>query len=81
MDTDNGLGEKLLTPQDVADYLGIPVTTLHYWRRTGEGPVGIRVGRLLRYEPEAVRRYRDAAKTPGRREPVVIPHHSGSIPA
>ncbi len=62
MDTNTGLGENLLTPRAVADYLGIPVTTLHYWRRTGEGPAGMRVGRLLRYTPESVRQWRDAAQ-------------------
>lgn len=62
MTNNKGLGEKLLSPQDVADYLGIPVTTLHFWRRTAQGPQAIRVGRLLRWEPETVRLWLQEAR-------------------
>ncbi|MFZ0013294.1 MAG: helix-turn-helix domain-containing protein [Acidimicrobiia bacterium] len=39
----------LLSPQQVAEYLGIPVATLHQWRYRREGPPGFRVGRHVRY--------------------------------
>jgi excisionase family DNA binding protein len=40
---------KLLTLQEVADYLSIPAATLYAWRHKGTGPRGIRVGRHIRY--------------------------------
>jgi excisionase family DNA binding protein len=49
--------ERLLTADEVAEYLGIPVATLYQWRHKGSGPAAYRVGRYLRYEPTAVRRW------------------------
>lgn len=47
--------EPLWTPTDVAAYLSVPVQTLYQWRRKHTGPPCRRVGRHLRYEPNAVR--------------------------
>ena len=41
--------EQLLSPQEVADWLGVPVATVYRWRQTGGGPPGYRVGRHVRY--------------------------------
>ncbi len=41
--------EKLLTVEDLAEYLGVPVATLYAWRYRRQGPPGFRVGRHLRY--------------------------------
>ena len=41
--------EKLLTVEDLAEYLGVPVATLYAWRYHRQGPPGFRVGRHLRY--------------------------------
>jgi excisionase family DNA binding protein len=41
--------DQLLTAQQLADYLGVPVATLYQWRWRGEGPPGFRVGRHVRY--------------------------------
>ncbi len=49
--------EPLWTVQDVSDYLGVPVATLYDWRGKDYGPKGKRVGRYLRYEPDAVRQW------------------------
>ncbi len=46
--------EKLLTVAEVAEYLGVPVRTIYAWRTRSEGPVGIRVGRHIRYRPSSV---------------------------
>ncbi len=43
------LGDHLVTPGQLADYLGLPVATLYAWRYHGDGPPGFRVGRHLRY--------------------------------
>ncbi|MCG3040262.1 helix-turn-helix domain-containing protein [Streptomyces sp. S1A] len=49
----------LATPQELADYLGVPVSTLHQWRWMGIGPKGVRVGRHLRYRWGDVDRWLD----------------------
>jgi predicted DNA-binding transcriptional regulator AlpA len=49
--------ERYLGPADVAELLGVPVATLYQWRSRRIGPPGFRVGRYLRYDPEAVRRW------------------------
>lgn len=45
---------QLMTPKELAEFLGVPIATLYQWRHKGEGPAGIRVGRHLRYRPEVV---------------------------
>jgi excisionase family DNA binding protein len=47
-------GDKLMSPTDVSEMLGIPVHTLYRWRYKGDGPTGYRVGRHVRYRREAV---------------------------
>lgn len=44
----------LMSPQEVADYLGVPVRSVYHWRHQGEGPAGFRVGKHVRYRPEDV---------------------------
>lgn len=44
----------LLTPEQLSEFLGIPVGTIYQWRYTGTGPVALKVGRHLRYRPEDV---------------------------
>ena len=41
--------EQLMTIQELARYLGVPVGTLYQWRYRREGPPGFRVGRHVRY--------------------------------
>ena len=41
--------DRLLTVEDLADYLGVPVATMYAWRYRHQGPPGFRVGRHLRY--------------------------------
>jgi len=57
---------RLLSPEDLAAYLAVPLATVYRWRYRGEGPTGYRVGRHVRYKLEDVeawlegRRDRDA---------------------
>jgi excisionase family DNA binding protein len=46
--TDSGATE-FLSPQGLADYLGVPVGTVYQWRYRGVGPRGSSVGRHVRY--------------------------------
>lgn len=41
--------DQLLSVEDLAEYLAVPVTTLYQWRYRREGPPGFRVGRHIRY--------------------------------
>jgi len=42
--------EKLMTPQEVADFIGVSVETLNVWRATRRYKLPyIKVGRLVRY--------------------------------
>lgn len=41
--------DRLLSPQELAAYLGVPLATVYGWRYRGNGPPGIRIGRHLRY--------------------------------
>ena len=41
--------DRLLTVDDLAEYLGVPVATLYAWRYHRQGPPGFRVGRHIRY--------------------------------
>ncbi|MGH8826017.1 MAG: helix-turn-helix domain-containing protein [Jiangellaceae bacterium] len=39
----------LLSIEDLAAYLGVPVTTISDWRVDGKGPCGVRVGRHVKF--------------------------------
>ncbi len=41
--------DRLLTVEDLADYLGVSMATLYQWRYRQQGPTGFRVGRHVRY--------------------------------
>ena len=42
-------GDELLSMQEAADIVRVPVATLRYWRHLGTGPRSFRVGRSVRY--------------------------------
>ena len=42
-------GDELMTMQEVADIVRVPVATLRYWRHLGTGPRSFRIGRSVRY--------------------------------
>lgn len=48
---------RLLTVQELAEYLGVPVATLYQWRHRREGPPGFRVGRHVRYRWSDVQKW------------------------
>ncbi|MDG9677597.1 helix-turn-helix domain-containing protein [Micromonospora sp. DH14] len=47
--------DRLWTVEDVSAFLGVPVGTLYQWRHRRFGPPAAKVGRHLRYDPQAVR--------------------------
>lgn len=40
---------RLLSSEELAEYLGVPVTTIYRWRCSGTGPRGFSVGRHTKY--------------------------------
>jgi excisionase family DNA binding protein len=49
--------ERLMSPGEVARFLGVPLHTLYRWRSRGDGPPGYRLGRHLRYRVDDVERW------------------------
>jgi len=47
--------ERLWSVDEVSCFLGIPVATLRAWRCQGRGPVSVKLGRHVRYDPDNVR--------------------------
>ena len=48
-----------ISPEDVARKLGISVKTVYKWSKQGRLPT-MRYGYTLRFDPDAIERYRDA---------------------
>jgi excisionase family DNA binding protein len=46
--------ERLMTLPELSEMLGVSIETLYGWRHRGEGPVGYRIGRHVRYRRSAV---------------------------
>jgi excisionase family DNA binding protein len=49
--------ERMLSPAELAEELRVPLKTLYAWRTKGEGPVGYRIGRHIRFKREDVDRW------------------------
>ena len=57
--------DELLTVQQLAELLKVPVATVYRWRYRGDGPRGIRVGRYVRYRLSDVEAFLDSRLDPG----------------
>ena len=60
--TDTNTYEEVRLPQlmslrEVAEYLGVPPSSVYYWRQNGGGPPGFLVGRQLRFRAADVDRW------------------------
>ena len=49
--------EPLMSPGEVARFLGLPLRTIYRWRSRGDGPRGYRVGRHVRYRARDVEQW------------------------
>lgn len=47
----------LMTTSEVATELRVPASTVRYWRQTGYGPKGVRIGRRVLYERRELERW------------------------
>lgn len=52
--------DPLLSIEDLAEYLGVPVTTIYDWRVDGKGPCGVRVGRHVKFTQRDVQAWIEA---------------------
>jgi predicted site-specific integrase-resolvase len=46
--------ERLLTPKEVAEFLGVSVSSLAYYRHVGRGPRWIKVQKHCRYRAKDI---------------------------
>jgi excisionase family DNA binding protein len=54
------MSSELLTPDEVADLLGVSVQTLASWRTTGRYELPyVKIGRLVRYRADALEEFLD----------------------
>ncbi|KQS22384.1 AlpA family transcriptional regulator [Frigoribacterium sp. Leaf186] len=60
---DSMLHNEYLTLQQLSAYIQIPVRTIHYLRKKGDGPVGRKVGRSVRFSRAAVDAWFDGLPT------------------
>lgn len=50
----------LASPEELSDFLGVPVKTLYQWRHRGTGPKVTKVGRHIRYRWKEVEAWLDS---------------------
>jgi excisionase family DNA binding protein len=53
----NSESHNVLSIQEVAKLLNVPVSTIYGWKRRGEGPPYYKVGRKLRYRKSDARKW------------------------
>lgn len=58
--------DRLMSAEEVAAFLNVPVATLYQWRHHGVGPRGMRVGRHLRYRRQELEAWLDTRTAPSR---------------
>ena len=51
--------ERLMTVEELAAYLRVPVNTIYRWRTQNYGPVGRRMGKHVRFRESDVMRWVD----------------------
>lgn len=56
--------KQLLSPEDLAEYLGVPLATVYRWRARRTGPPGMKVGRHVRYRLAEVEGWLDSQADP-----------------
>jgi excisionase family DNA binding protein len=56
--------QRLLSAEELAAYLRVPVSTLYVWRTRGNGPQALKVGRHLRYRSDDVEDWLERRKVP-----------------
>jgi predicted DNA-binding transcriptional regulator AlpA len=55
---------RILTPAQVSEMTGLAQSTLANWRTLGKGPTWFKIGRLVRYDAEAVDAWLNGLQAP-----------------
>lgn len=58
-----GSTDEILTTEQLADYLQVPVATIYRWAYQRTGPVALKIGRHRRYRMSAVQAWLDQQQT------------------
>lgn len=54
--------EPLLNINELADYLGVPISTIYDWRTNGKGPRAYRFGKRIMFGVSDVRAWMDTMR-------------------
>ena len=54
---------QLLSVEELATLLRVPVSTVRYWRLRGEGPKPLKIGRRVRFDAAEVARWIDRQRS------------------
>ena len=57
--------EPLLDVTELADYLGVPLSTVYDWRSRGLGPRAYRFGKRVKFALSDVQSWMEAQREPG----------------
>jgi len=57
--------DNLLTPKQLADQLGVKLSTVYYWSHIGFVPT-IKLGNLIRFRKTSIAKWLDKQETKGR---------------
>jgi excisionase family DNA binding protein len=56
--------DRLMTVEDLAEYLGLPVATIYKQRSEGTGPPGMRLGKYVRFKRTDVEAWLESKRDP-----------------
>jgi excisionase family DNA binding protein len=59
-----GNDDRMMTVEDLAEYLGIPIPTVYKQRSEGTGPPGFRVGKYVRWRRPEVDAWLESKRDP-----------------
>ena len=62
---------ELLTPKELANELGVKLSTVYYWSHIGFIPT-VKLGRLLRFRRDSVATWLERREKPGRSKRVLV---------
>ena len=51
------MGDKMISPTELADMLNVSVRTVYTWKSNGTGPRAIKVGKHIRYRTSDVEQW------------------------
>lgn len=56
--------ERLWSPEQLAEHLGLPIATLAKWRHGNTGPRYLKIGKHVRYRPADIRHWEEDQVAP-----------------